>query len=103
MFMSIFLRCLVIQAGNRDHRVSGNVQQRLPNTIVRFKPPETTQLFPDSGHLIPDWIDAVIGYSKGVLQGAFGAAVVPTLTGKKGVQLLADREVGVTIRFPWLT
>lgn len=93
----------MIQAGNRDHRVSGNVQQRLPNTIVRLKPPETPHLFPDSGHLIPHGVDAVIGHAEGVLQWAFLASVVPTLPGEEGVQLLADGEVRVTIRFPWLT
>jgi len=92
----------VIQAGNRDRRVAGDVHERLPNTIVRLKPPETPHLFPNSGHLIPDRVDAVLGHPEGVLQGVFGASVVPPLPGQEGVQLFADWSVGITMRFPWL-
>jgi hypothetical protein len=90
---------VVVQARQRNDGMAGNVQKGFPNTIVLLQPSESPHLFANSGNLITNWVDSIVGYSEGVLQGAFRAAVVTPLPGQEAVQLVAQRAVRITRRF----
>jgi hypothetical protein len=80
--------------------VAGYVHEGLLYTYCPERTPETAGFLTDPGRLVTPGFDAVLLHAQGVFQGVFAAPVVPPLPGQEGVQLVADRPVGITSNAP---